>query len=178
MSDELDNIVDLDNLRQILDAILPMPSDLDEEDEDIDNTRSPPVMTEAMLPGILSDIVTTCTQHSEAVPVAVAMNVLIYLSALIGPMVHLPIGDENRLLNDFVLMVGPSGLGKGSSNHGPKRIFKRVEEYLALDLDQQFQTGNSNGIKQYSPLRIHNGGLSSGEGLAADSGGKILSGLI
>ena len=167
MSDGFDNIIDLDNIRQILDAILPMPSDLEAESEDPDNTRSPPLVTDAMFPGILEDIVNACSEHSEAVPVAVAINTLISFSALIGPMVHLTIGDEKRLLNDFVLMVGPSGLGKGASNHGPRRIFKRVEEFLALDLDQQFQAGKSNGIKQYSPLRVHNGGLSSGEGLAA-----------
>ena len=167
MSDGFDNIIDLDSIRQILDAILPMPSDIEAESEEPDNTRSPPMVTDDMFPGILGDIVGACSRHCEAVPVAVSINTLIYFSALVGPMVHLPIGDENRLLNDFALMVGPSGLGKGASNHGPRRIFNRVEEFLALDLDRQFQEGSSNGIKQYSPLRVHNGGLSSGEGLAA-----------
>ncbi len=167
MSDGFDNIIDLDSIRQILDAILPMPCDLESESEDQDNTRSPPLVTDAMFPGILGDMVEACSRNSEAVPVAIAINTLIYFSSLIGPMVYLPIGDEKRMLNDFILMVGPSGLGKGASSHGPRRIFRRVEEFLALDLDHQFKTGKSNGIKQYPPLRIHHGGLSSGEGLAA-----------
>ena len=180
MSDGFDNIIDLDSIRQILDAILPTPSDLEAESDDPDNTRSPPTVTDNMFTGVLGDIVEACSQNSEAVPVAVAINTLIHFTALIGPMVYLPIGDEQRRLNDFVLMVGPSGLGKGASNHGPRRIFNRVEEFLAMDLDRQFQAGKSNGIKQYSPLRIHNGGLSSGEGLAAalDNGegaGKTIS---
>lgn len=167
MTDGFDNIINLDPIRQILDAILPMPSDLEDEGDNRDETRNPPAHSKDMLPGILEEAVKACTEHSEAVPVAVAANLVSYFSALIGPMVYLPIGDEARLLNEFVLMVGPSGLGKGASSHGPKRIFRRVEDFLALNLDYQFQSGKSNGIKVYPNLKIHTGGLSSGEGLAA-----------
>ncbi|WP_252180198.1 hypothetical protein [Endozoicomonas sp. 4G] len=135
MADDFDNVINLEGIRKILDALLPMPSTLEDNEEDSDDTRSPPVVTPAMFPGMLQPIVDACTQCSEAVPVSVAINILIRVSALVGPTIYLPIGDEKRLLNEFVLMVGPSGLGKGASNHGPKRIFKRVEEYLALDLD-------------------------------------------
>jgi len=137
------------------------------EEKDPDLTRTPPKPTDDMFPGFLKGVVEHCCAHSEAVPVAVAINVLVRFTTLIGPMVYLPIGDERRLLNEFVLMVGPTGLGKGSSNHGPSRLFRRVEEYLALDLDNQFQAGKSDGISQYPLLKVHTGGLSSGEGLAA-----------
>lgn len=137
------------------------------EEKDPDLTRTPPKPTDEMFPGFLKGVVEHCCAHSEAVPVAVTINVLLRFAALVGPLVYLPIGDERRLLNEFVLMVGPTGLGKGSSNHGPSRLFRRVEEYLALDLENQFQAGKSDGISQYPLLKIHTGGLSSGEGLAA-----------
>lgn len=167
MTDGFDNIINLDSVRQILDAILPMASDLENDSDCQDDTRSPPALTKDMLPGILQEAVDACTLNSEAVPIAVAINLLSYFSALIGPTVYLQIGDEERLLNDFVLMVGPSGLGKGASSHGPKRIFNRVEGFLALNLDNQFQAAKSESIKVYPNLKIHTGGLSSGEGLAA-----------
>ncbi len=156
---ELDNLINLEAQR--------LKHLLDDPPDKADTTRSPPNITPDMLPGILSDIVARCCHDSESVAIAVAINVLTRFAALVGPMVYLPIGDERRLLNDFVLMVGPSGLGKGGSNHGPSRLYKRVEEYLALNLDQQFQAGKSKGISQYPNLTIHTGGLSSGEGLAA-----------
>ena len=142
---------------------------LDDEPEPgtTDTTRSPPNTDPMMFPGILKEIISACCQNSEAVPVAVAANVLLRMSALIGPTLYLPIGDERRLLNDYMLMVGSTGLGKGSSNHGPARIFNKVEEYLAEDLKQQFDAGRSDGIARYPWLTIHTGGLSSGEGLAA-----------
>ena len=157
---QINDIIDLSLARQRL-------LDDDIVTDDLDSTRSPPQTTPAMFPGLLATIIDACCTHSEAVPVAVAANVLLRMAALIGPTVYLPIGDERRLLNTFILMVGPTGLGKGSSNHGPSRIFRRVEEYLALDLKQQFEAGQSNGIASYPWLTIHTGGLSSGEGLAA-----------
>lgn len=166
--DEFGTVIPLDGIEHIhklLDAILPEPDD--GENDDPDTTRAAPVPVPEMFPGLLHDIASACSEKSEAVPVAVAINVLVRMSALVGPMLYLQIGDERRLLNEFVLMVGPTGLGKGASNHGPARIFKRVEELLELDLQNQFQSGRSQGINQYSHLKVHTGGLSSGEGLAA-----------
>lgn len=169
MSDDFDNIINLngmENLNQVLDSLLPEPESPDDS-EDPDPTRSAPLPCEAMFHKSLKSIVEASTRNNEAVPIAVAINVLTRFSALIGSYVYLQIGDERRFLNEFVLMVGPSGLGKGASNHGPKRIFKRVEEYLEMDLESQFQSGKSEGLKDYPFLKVHSGGLSSGEGLAA-----------
>ena len=159
------NLNGLENLHKVLDALLPAPST--EEDDDPDQTRSPPQTTPGMFPGLLKEIIKECCSRSEAVPVAVCAHVLMRFAALVGPMVYLPIGDERRRLNEFMLMIGPTGLGKGASGHGPKRIFKRVEEYLQLDLDRQLQAGKSQGVNRFSQLKVHSGGLSSGEGLAA-----------
>ena len=167
-NDEFGQLISLEGmegLHQVIDALLPGP-DMGEDDE-LDITRAAPLPIKEMFPDFMKQFVSSCTRHNEAVPIAVAANALLRLSALIGPMVYLPIGDEKRLLNEFMLMVGPSGLGKGASNHGPKRIFNRVEDFLNLNLDNQFQAGKSDGINKYPSLRVHTGGLSSGEGLAA-----------
>ena len=136
------------------------------QDEPPDLTRSPPKAKADMFPGLLGDVVNACCTGNEAVPVAVATNVLIRLSALVGPMVYLPIGDEKRLLNEFVLMVGPTGLGKGASGHGPKRIFRQVEQFMELDFQLQLKAGKGCGLTKYPNLNEHYGGLSSGEGIA------------
>ena len=47
MTDGFDNIINLDSVRQILDAILPMASDLEDDSDCQDDTRSP-----------------TCTKHT------------------------------------------------------------------------------------------------------------------
>lgn len=166
--DDTTTLIDLnglENLHKVLDALLPAPST--EEDDDPDITRSPPQTTLGMFPGLLKEIIKECCSRSEAVPVAVCAHVLMRFAALVGPMVYLPIGDERRWLNEFILMIGPTGLGKGASGHGPKRIFKKVEDYLQLDLDRQLQAGKSQGVNRFSLLKVHSGGLSSGEGLAA-----------
>ena len=168
--DTLGTLISLDgmeHLHQVIDALMPMPESPDDDEDTDDPSDTQPVPDPMMFPPCLQPIVDVCTRDSEAVPVAVAINILLRFSALVGPMVYLPIGDERRCLNEFVLMVGPTGLGKGSSNHGPSRLFRRVEEYLALDLRNQFQAGKSQGINKYPLLNIHTGGLSSGEGLAA-----------
>ena len=155
----------LEHLHAVLDALLPKPDTGDDENPDL--TNRPPQTTPNMFPGLLQEIVDACCKGSEAVPIAVASNCLLRFAALVGPGVYLPIGDEKRQLNEFVLMIGPTGLGKGGSHHGPKRLFNKVEEYLQLDLDRQVQVGKSCGITRYPFLNVHNGGFSSGEGLAA-----------
>ncbi len=154
---ELNNLIDLEAER--LNYLR------DEQHQDL--TRSPPQADPVMFPGLLREVIDACCTNNEAVPVAVAINTLVRLSSLIGPTVYLQIGDERRLLNEFVLMIGPTGLGKGASNHGPKRIFKQVEQFLELNFQLQLQAGKGNGVGCYPLLKVHTGGLSSGEGLAA-----------
>ena len=132
-----------------------------------DSTEGPPNTVPIMFPEPLGSMVRECCAHSEAVPVAVMLNLLMRFSACIGPMAHLLLGDEKRFLNDYVLVVGPSGQGKGSSNHGPARIYARAEEQLASLFDQRYQKGQGEGLNTFPNLAIHTGGLSSGEGLAA-----------
>lgn len=142
-------------------------------DTPADINQSPPKANQAMFPGLLGDIVTLCTEHSEAVPVAVAAHALSWFSAMIGPLRYYRIGDECRRLNDFMLLVGPSGMGKGTSEYGPKKIFKQVEECLQAQFADQWQQGQTEGIAEFPSLDLHEGGLSSGEGLAAAKADRL-----
>ena len=136
-------------------------------DTPTDIIQSPPKASDVMFPGLLGDIVSLCTKYSEAVPVAVAAYALSWFSAWIGPLRFVQIGDECRRLNNFMLLVGPTGMGKGTSEYGPKKIFKQVEECLQIQFESQWQRGQTTGIAEFPQLDVHEGGLSSGEGLAA-----------
>ena len=136
-------------------------------DTPTDIIQSPPKASKVMFPGLLGDIVSLCTKYSEAVPVAVAAYALSWFSAWIGPLRFVQIGDECRRLNNFMLLVGPTGMGKGTSEYGPKKIFKQVEECLQIQFESQWQQGQTTGIAEFPQLDVHEGGLSSGEGLAA-----------
>lgn len=129
-------------------------------------SQAAPKASPVMFPGILGEVVQLCCQHSEAVPVAVAAHALSWFSAMIGPLRYYQIGDECRRLNDFILLIGPSGMGKGTSEYGPKKIFKQVEECLQTHFAEQWHRGQTEGIAEYPQLDVHEGGLSSGEGLA------------
>ena len=45
-----------------------------------------------MFPGLLGEVVKACCTGNEAVPIAVATNILVRVSALVGPLLHIEIG--------------------------------------------------------------------------------------
>lgn len=135
-------------------------------DQPVRVPKSPPTARVGMFPGLLGDCVAFCTDNSEAVPAAVGAYVLAWFSALIGPLRYIQLGAERRRLNIFYLLNGPTGQGKGTSEYPPKALFKRVEEILQQRFEQDFNRGQTEGIVDYPQLDIHEGGLSSGEGLA------------
>lgn len=135
-------------------------------DQPVDVPTSPPKSCAAMFPGLLGECVRFCSDDSEAVPVAVGAYVLAWFSALIGPLRYLQLGAERRRLNIFYLLNGPTGQGKGTSEYPPKALFKRVEEELQQRFHHAWQRGDTDGMVDYPSLDVHEGGLSSGEGLA------------
>lgn len=124
-----------------------------------DHTRNldplaPPVMDKAGFPGLLADIVEAATATSEAHPVAVAANVLAMFSCMAGRGPHQWIGDAVVWPRVFLLIVGKSGKArKGTAEHTPLRIFRAADEIIR----QRRNIGDR--------LRIHAGGLSTGEGI-------------
>lgn len=115
---------------------------------------APPVMAPEGFPPLLRAIVTTATATSEAHPVAVAANVLVMFCALIGRVAYQWIGDALLHSRPYFLVVGKSGKSrKGTAEFTAMRIFRAADELLR----QRFNIGDR--------LRIHAGGLSTGEGI-------------
>lgn len=154
---EIDNIINMERSKVRLMREIEQVPEVD---------RSPPIAHDEMFPGVLGELVTLCCQQSEAVPAAVGAYAIALFSALVGPTVYYQLGDERRWLNNYYLLVGPSGMGKGASEYGPRRIFRRVENLLAERFAQHWKQGMTEGLTEYPSLDIHDGGLSSGEGLA------------
>lgn len=170
---QLISLNDMTELHKVLDALMPAPSSEEEDDNDkAPPISAPPRLTESMLPGLLGDITHACCQSTEAVPVAVAANLLVWFLSHIGRLRYVMIGDDQQWLNNYFLLIGPSGMGKGVSGKAPYRIFQGVQEHLEMTFRHAFDAGKGNGLKEYPQPNIHIGGLSSGEGLgfALDDG--------
>lgn len=136
----MDNVIEL------------LPEDLDALQ--IDNIQTPKIDPRAFY-GFLKDFVDIATSNSEASPIAVASNVISLFCATIGRKVFQNIGDAEIHCRPFFLIVGKSSKArKGTSEFLPRRVFARVEEILM------------GKTSCHEILKIHGGGLSSGEGIA------------
>jgi hypothetical protein len=126
----------------------PAPSS---DESDIDPNLPPPEPDlDAMLYGLVGDIARAGTAGSEANPVAVALNFITYLSAMVGRDVYLPIGDTFHHCRIFGCHVGRTSEGrKGDAMGIIRRIHRELGKVHSADLLGQ----------------IHGGGLSTPEGL-------------
>lgn len=149
-NDKADEI-GLDGVAHLVEAVATPATDKTQDKLD---PLAPPVMASEGFPPLLREIVATATATSEAHPVAVAANVLALFSCMIGRGPHQWIGDTVLHARPFLLVVGKSGKArKGTAEHTPMRIFRAADDLLR----QRFKTGDR--------LRIHAGGLSTGEGI-------------
>lgn len=124
-----------------------------EPERDID-PKAPPTMRPEGFPGLLGEVVEVACKDSEAHPVAVAANFLAFFAASIGRGPFIQIGDAIAHCRPYSLLVGRSGKArKGTSEATVRAIFARAQHIL-------------NGRNGAQPLRVHTGGLSSGEGVA------------
>lgn len=90
-----------------------------------------PELRPEALYGILGEIAAAGSAHTEAVPATLAINTLARFCAVVGRDPYITIGDDYRSLRLFVLIIGPTGVGrKGTSAQLPERIFRGVEECL------------------------------------------------
>ena len=107
--------------------------------------------------GLLGKFVEVGSSNSEAPRVSIAANVIVLFSTLIGRCVYQWVGDTKIHCRPFYLLVGKSGKArKGTAEALPRRVFEKVDEILE----------NKRGRTSHSRLKIHGGGLSSGEGIA------------
>ncbi|MEB8487282.1 MULTISPECIES: hypothetical protein [Acidithiobacillus] len=117
-----------------------------------DQITPPPVPdTDAMLSGIIGEIARAGSDGKEVHPVAVAAACLSWLSAEIGPDICLPIGDTRHHVNLFTLHIGRSARGGKGESLG---LVRRIRNTITFERED-----NPCG-------QMHNGGLSSREGLA------------
>lgn len=115
---------------------------------------SPPTMAPEGFPPLLRAIVETACATSEAHPVAVAASALVLFSCMVGRGPYQWIGDGVIHARPFLLVVGKSGKArKGTSMETPMRVARAADGLLR------------DRLKTADRLRIHAGGLSTGEGL-------------
>jgi hypothetical protein len=105
-----------------------------------------PVMDKAAYYGIAGDAVQTIAPHTEADPVAILVQVLVYFGNVIGKTPHYQIEADHHHANLFGVLVGQSAKGrKGTSGGRARSVMKPADERWIEDRMK--------------------GGLSSGEGL-------------
>ena len=119
--------------------------------DDFDVNRAPPTPDlDRMLYGLVGDIARAGAQGTEANPVAIMMNTLGYLSAMVGRNVYLPVGDTFHHARLYSCHVGRTSEGrKGEAMALPRRLHRLIEQKQAQGFLGQ----------------VHNGGLSTAEGL-------------
>lgn len=144
-----------DAMTEALDAdIAAQPSDSATGATDDPMPRTPPVMANDAFPPLVRDVVAAATLSSEAHPVAVAANLLALFCCAIGRTAFQRVGDSVTHARLFLLVIGKSGKSrKGTAEHTAREIAKRADAMLR---------------KRHASddrLRIHAGGLSSGEGV-------------
>ena len=116
---------------------------------------APPRMADEGYVPLVAAIVAAACDSSEAHPVAVAANVITFFSAMIGRGIFQRIGDAAIHCRPFMLIVGKSGKArKGTAEHTVREIFKRADGLLRKRLANE------------DKLRIHAGGVATGEGIA------------
>lgn len=116
---------------------------------------APPVMAPEGFPDLVRDIVDAACANSEAHPVAVAANVVALFCCAVGRGPFQRIGDSVAHARVFELIVGRSGKArKGTAEATPREVFRRAD----AELRKRHQNDDR--------LRIHAGGLSTGEGVA------------
>lgn len=120
-----------------------------------DSPLTPPQMRPEGFPPLLKEICDAACENSEAHPVAVAFNVLLFFCAMVGRTAFQRIGDAVIHCRVFGIIAGKSGKArKGTSETLVRLLFSLVDAKLG----ERLKTG--------ARLRIHAGGLSTGEGIA------------
>lgn len=117
--------------------------------------RAPPTMAPEGFPGLLGAVVKVACENSEAHPVGVAANLLAFFCAAVGRGPFQRIGDARIHCRPYAILVGRSGKArKGTSETTVREINRRAQDMVKAR------------YPVYEQLRIHSGGLSSGEGIA------------
>jgi hypothetical protein len=133
----------------------PEASAAGKEGRDGPSPLAPPVMAPEGFPDLVREVVDAACANSEAHSVAVAANVIALFCCSVGRGPFQRIGDSVVHARAFALIVGKSGKArKGTAENTPREVFRRADAIL-----RKLHQSNDR-------LRIHAGGLSTGEGVA------------
>lgn len=127
-----------------------LPPDADDApDVERDYLSAQPQCDPAMFYGLIGDTARVASGGREISPVSAALAAMTWLSAQVGRNLIVPVGDKWRRLNLYGLHIGASAFaGKGESLALVQRIARTLHKQDA------------------SLARAHEGGVSTGEGLA------------
>jgi len=116
-----------------------------------DDSFDHPKMSPIGFHGVMGLVAEAACENSEADPVAVCAYFMARFGAMLGRNVFQYIGDAELHTRPYILLVGDTAKArKGTSEAFPSRLFERAEELLTTTIPK---------------LKVHSGGLSSGEGV-------------
>ena len=99
-----------------------------------DNDTWPAPPAAAVFNGAIGELVGVLAPASEADPVAILVQLLVGLGALVGRGPHYRVGASRHGTNEFVVLVGPSGSGrKGSSWDMVQAVLGGLEESFVAE---------------------------------------------
>ena len=120
-----------------------------------DSLENRPRVRDEMFYGLAGEFAHVACRNSEAIPAAVALMVLTVIGAMAGRGPYLRVGDVTHHARLFALHAAGTNVGKGESR---ELLFRVIEEIRA---------GNVPGADGTLLGRMHTGGLSTKEGIAA-----------
>ena len=99
-----------------------------------DNDTWPAPPAAAVFSGAIGELVGVLAPPTEADPVAILVQLLVGLGALVGRGPHYRVGASRHGTNEFVVLVGPSGSGrKGSSWDMVQAVLGGLEESFVAE---------------------------------------------
>jgi hypothetical protein len=98
---------------------------------------------DAALHGIAGEFVTRTAPHTESDPMALLIQFLVAFGAAAGRNVHYPVEATRHHLNEYAILIGPSGKGrKGSAWDHVETLLNHTDNTFA---EQCISSGLSSG---------------------------------
>jgi hypothetical protein len=99
-----------------------------------DNDTWPAPPSQAVFIGVVGEIVRTLAPATEADPVAILVQLLVGIGAVLGRGPHYRVGASRHGVNEFIVLVGPSGSGrKGSSWDAVEGVIRELDEAFVAE---------------------------------------------
>jgi len=136
----------------------PMPPEdievVSEDDEDntpIKLTPWPEPPEDEAYHGLLGKIVNSISPQTEADPLALLANMVIFFGNIIGRTAYIQVEATRHYLNEYAVIVGRSSIGrKGTAADWAKHVFSTVDDLWVAD---RIQAGLSSGEGLISAVR-------------------------